>query len=111
MIRPLARTLSAVLLLALCGAAPSSITPTARILVLNEGEEPIYTVSRSLDGGAWSADLLGMTQVIGIGEGRWMRLPLRESSCAAVLQAAYPDGHTAVAGVDLCAAGHVIFRH
>lgn len=111
MVRPLARTLSAVLLLALCGAAPSSITPRTLILVLNEGEEPIYTVNRSLAGGTWSADLLGMTQVIGIGEGLWMRLPANPSSCAAALQAAYPDGHTAVAPVDLCAGGRVIFRH
>lgn len=111
MARLLARTLSAVLLLALCGAAPSSITPHARVLVLNEGEEPIYTVSRALDGGAWSADLLGMTQVIGIGEGLWMRLPVNPSSCGVRLQATYPDGHTAVAGIDLCSGGRVIFRH
>jgi len=112
MVRPLARTLSALLLLALCGAAPSSITLGTRVLVLNEGEEPIYTVSRSLDGGTWSADLLGMTQVIGIGEGLWMRLPANRSSCAGTLQATYPDGHTAVGAIDLCAAGgRVIFRH
>lgn len=111
MARLLARTLSAVLLAASCGAAPSSITPHVRVLVLNEGEEPIYTVNRSLGAGTWSADLLGMTQVIGIGEGFWMRLPVSPSSCAATLQATYPDGHTAVAGFDLCAGGRVIFRH
>ena len=80
-------------------------------MVLNEGEEPIYTMARSLRDGSWSPDLLGMTEVIGIGEGRWMRLPLDPAACETTLQAVYQDGHTVVSSVDLCTGGRAIFRH
>lgn len=112
MARSSVRLLCVVLLSALCGAASSSITSAARVLVLNQGEEPIYALARSADGTTWTADLLGMTGVVRLGEGRWTRVPLDPATCYYDIRATYPDGHTSIAPhVDLCAVDRVVFRH
>lgn len=83
-----------------------------RVLVLNEGEESIYSLASSADGTAWSGDLLGMTGVVRLGEGRWTRVPLVPSTCYYDIRATYPDGDTAIGRqIDLCQTDRVVFRH
>jgi len=76
-----------------CAFSPAVAGPE-RILIVNEGEEAIYSLAMAPSGAAYSADLLGPVDVVGIGEARWIRVPGRRG-CSYDVRATYGDGHTA----------------
>ncbi|GAC1613361.1 MAG: hypothetical protein NVS9B12_14610 [Vulcanimicrobiaceae bacterium] len=87
--------------------------PSGReILILNRGEEPIYRIAvghakRSV----WSGDLLPFNDVIGVGEGKAVTIPIA-GQCISDLRANYGDGDTAdLTAVDLCSVSSVRFDH
>lgn len=83
----------------------------SRILILNEGNESIYSLALAQPGGDFGADLLSPVDVVGIGEGRWIRLP-GGRGCYVDVRASYGDGHTADRKrVNLCVSERVIFAH
>ena len=98
---------------AACVAAGSAAGgPAHRLLVLNGGNEPIFTLRTAPAGQtAWGPDLL-QTDVIDVSRGKDVTIVLDGATCAYDVEAAYPDGHVQVrAAVDLCSAGRISFDH
>jgi len=88
------------------GAAP------VRILIVNAGEEPIYSLALAPRPGEWSDDLMPAADVVGIGEARSVALPRGKMTCYYDVRATYRDGHTADRKrVNLCVAERIVFEH
>lgn len=99
-------------LFAIVFASSSAWASGAGILILNEGEEPIYSLALAQAGGDFGSDLLGPADVVEIGEGRWVRIPAGRGSCYYDMRASYRDGHTADRKrVNLCVTERIVFAH
>jgi len=93
-----------------CAFSPAVAGPE-RILIVNEGEEPIYSLAMAPSGAGYAGDLLSPVDVIGIGEGRWIRVPGRRG-CYYDVRATYGDGHTAYrVRVNVCVVERIAFAH
>lgn len=99
-------------LFAIVFASTAAWAGNSRILIVNEGEEPIYSLALAQSGGALGGDLLSPVDVVGIGEGRWVRLPANRAGCYVDMRASYGDGHTADRKrVNVCVSDRVVFAH
>ncbi|MDP9018911.1 MAG: hypothetical protein M3N19_11410 [Candidatus Eremiobacteraeota bacterium] len=82
------------------------------ITILNRGNEPIFWVQIGhQQNGVWSDDMLAFNDVIEVGEGKTIRLPL-DQQCVFDVRARYHDQDAASqTGVDLCVASSISFDH
>ena len=83
-----------------------------QIMIFNYGDEPIFWLSVGhAQTAQWSADVLPANDVIDVGQGKTVTIPLLDQ-CIYDLRAKYHDGEIAeLDGVDLCAASSVRFDH
>jgi len=97
----------------LCGlllAAAPARAATRTILVLNAGSQAIFTLRVGHEADAqWSADLLGLTEVIPVGRGRELAIDVDPAVCTYDLLASYRDGRTQEETADLCTLDTVRF--
>ena len=102
---------SAACLAALAAAAPAAAANRS-VLVLNGGNEAIFTlrVGHSATN-AWSDDLLGFASVVDVGRGVDVTIDVDPAVCTYDLTATYGDGHTQMQTVDLCTVDRVRFDH
>ncbi len=107
------------LLVSACGLISAVLTlgsaaqPAGReILILNRGGEAIFSVSVGHEQSkTWSADVLPFNDVIDVGEGKDVNIPVGKD-CVYDLRAKYGDGDAVeVRNVDLCGASSVSFDH
>ena len=99
------------LALGVCKAARSA--PEQRSLsIVNAGTEPVYAIRIGHRAtGSWSADLLGSTQVVDVGESQRVKIELRDT-CWYDVRFEYGDGHTGeMDGLDLCSATRLFVKH
>lgn len=92
------------------GAAAGGPAQTRELLLLNRGSEAIFSVQFGhAKAQTWSADLLAFTDVVDVGEGKEIAVPLG-SECVYDVRATYRGGQTSdVSNVDLCTAASVSF--
>jgi hypothetical protein len=82
------------------------------VLFINAGSEPIYVIRAGhRDASQWSDDLLGATEIIDVGTGERVRVPL-SVTCFYDVRAEYRDGHSQERdGLDLCASRRIVLDH
>lgn len=90
-------------------AAPA---PALRALdFINAGTQPVYAIRVGHHAtGDWSADLLGPTEVVDVGDSQHVRVPLRET-CWYDVRFEYGNGASGeLDDVDLCSARRVFLK-
>jgi hypothetical protein len=107
------------LIVAVCGFLTAALALSApagsagrQIMIFNYGDEPIFWVSVGhAQTAVWSGDVLGSSQVIDVGAGEIVSLPVA-GQCVYDVRARYHDGDTAdLAAVDLCSVSSIRFDH
>ncbi|GAC1392623.1 MAG: hypothetical protein NVSMB31_10950 [Vulcanimicrobiaceae bacterium] len=95
-------------LLLIAPALPSE----REITIFNRGNEPIFWIQIGhATNGVWSEDILRFNDVIEVGEGKTVRIPL-DQQCVFDVRARYHDQDAAaVPNVDLCIASSISFEH
>lgn len=104
---------AAVALVSAAGSRAAGLS-THRILVVNEGNEAIFSLRLGHDTPppVWSSDVLPFDEVIDVSQGREIVVGVDPANCTADLQATYRDDHAVVVkDVDLCTADRVDFTH
>ena len=96
--------------LAFLGAGGTGPAQTRQLLLLNRGSEAIFSVQFGHAAAqTWSADLLPFNDVVDVGEGKEIEIPLG-SECVYDVRATYRGGGTSdISNVDLCAVASVSF--
>lgn len=97
--------------LGLCPLGAPAEVASHRVLVLNDGNEPIFTVRFGhAQTNLWSGDLLEFNQVIDVSRGRDLAFVLDPATCEYDVEATYSDGATVVLrDVDLCSVPNLTF--
>lgn len=105
-----ARAALAGVFLALLGTSGAGPAQTRTLLLLNRGSEAIFSVQFGhAKAQAWSTDLLPFNDVVDVGEGKEVAVPLG-NECVYDVRATYRGGQTSdVSNVDLCVASSVSF--
>jgi hypothetical protein len=100
-------------------ASPSpavSQSATRRLLVLNEGNEAIFSLRigepAAKNNETWSDDLLSFDRVIDVSEAQELDIALDPSTCRYDIQATYRDNHTVIQhNINLCHTQRITFTH
>lgn len=102
-IRVLATAAAAFACISILASAPAAAA-ARRVLVLNAGDQPIFTLRIGhAEQNAWGPDLLPFNDVVDVSRGRDVTINVDENACMNDVSATLGDGTTIVLrDVDLC---------